>query len=118
MKNRSKNRTGIVFSTEQGRTCPECGMPVKSCICKGDNSAQKSDGTVRIWLEKKGRRGKAVTLIKGVPLENSELKNLLKDLKRKCGTGGTMKNNIMEIQGDFGEVLAGELTKLGYSVKL
>jgi len=65
----------------------------------------------------KGRKGKGVTLITGVPLSPAELKNLAKSFKKKCGCGGSVKNNIIEIQGDKRDVLEQELTDLGYKVK-
>jgi len=73
---------------------------------------------VRLHRETKGRGGKAVTLIKGLPLAGEELKSLAGQLKRKCGVGGAMKDNIIEIQGDQREFLKGELEKLGYTVKI
>ncbi len=65
----------------------------------------------------KGRKGKGVTLITGVPLAQAELKNLAQSFKKKCGCGGSVKNNIIEIQGDKRDVLEQELTSLGYKVK-
>jgi len=67
--------------------------------------------------ETKGRRGKGVTLITGVPLHNGELKRLGKQLKRRCGSGGTVKDGVIEIQGDHRDLLVEELQKLGYTVK-
>ncbi len=65
----------------------------------------------------KGRKGKGVTLITGVPLAPAELKNLAQSFKKKCGCGGSVKNNIIEIQGDKRDLLEQELTGLGYKVK-
>jgi translation initiation factor 1 len=65
----------------------------------------------------KGRKGKGVTLITGLPLENDSLKELAKKLKQKCGTGGTVKNGIIEIQGDHRQLLAEHLNLLGYKAK-
>jgi len=77
-----------------------------------------TDGIVRISRQTKGRKGAGVSLVTGVPLDGKELKNLAKKLKQKCGTGGTIKSGIIEIQGDHRDTLKQELTKLGYTVKL
>ncbi len=111
---------GLVYSTEFGRMCPQCNKPVKKCNCKKKQTISqsiKSDGIVRLMLEKKGRKGKGVTLITGLPLDHDALKNLAKSLKQKCGCGGSVKNGIIEIQGDQRNVLEKELKSLGYKVK-
>ncbi len=77
-----------------------------------------SDGIVRISRQTKGRKGAGVSLVTGVPLDDKNLKNLAKQLKQKCGTGGTIKSGIIEIQGDHRDLLKQELLKLGYTVKL
>ena len=76
------------------------------------------DGIVRLHRETKGRGGKAVTLVKGVPLGGAELKSLARALKQKCGVGGSLKGDVIEIQGDQRKLLKGELEKRGYTVKL
>jgi len=78
----------------------------------------KNDGIVRIGRETKGRKGKGVTLITGVPLNSTALKDLAKRLKQKCGTGGTIKEGIIELQGDHRTRLLTELEAEGYKVKL
>jgi translation initiation factor 1 len=78
----------------------------------------KTDGIVRIHRETKGRKGKGVTLLTGIPLPAEELKTLAKSLKQKCGTGGTVKDGVIEIQGDQRQLLLAELQKLGWKVKL
>lgn len=112
---------GLVYSTEHGKTCPECRAPVDDCRCE-DTSEQKRlaglDGIVRIRRETSGRKGKGVTTISGVPLPQAELKTLAKTLKQRCGTGGAVKDGIIEIQGDHRETLQQALTSLGYQVKL
>jgi len=82
----------IVFSTDQGRMCPECSKPVGDCSCKSQESIPDSDGVVRISLDGKGRRGKQVTVVTGIPLLPADLKALAKKLKARCGTGGTSKD--------------------------
>ncbi len=116
MKAQNKD-TSIVYSTEFGKICPGCNKPKEKCICRKKQPPPESDGIVRIMKETKGRKGKSVTLITGVPLENEGLKILAKSLKQKCGSGGSLKNGVIEIQGDHGDVLGKELGKLGYKVK-
>lgn len=114
---KSKNR-GVVYSSEHGRMCPRCGNPGAACICnRSSDPAASGDGVVRIRREVKGRRGKAVTTVSGVPLAAPELKDLAAELKRMCGTGGSLKNGIIEIQGDHREALHAELEKRGFTVK-
>ena len=108
---------GLVYSTDTGRTCPGCGHPVKQCCCK-EKSRQQGDGVVRISRQTKGRKGSGVCLIAGIPLGEAELKKLAKQLKKKCGSGGAVKNGIIEIQGDHREVLVETLIKLGFRAKL
>jgi translation initiation factor 1 len=112
-----KRAQGLVYSTEFGTMCPRCDKPVKSCTCKSQPAPQKSDGIVRLMRETKGRKGKGVTLISGVPLNNEYLKKLAKTLKQKCGSGGSIKNGVIEIQGDHRDLLENEISKLGYKVK-
>ena len=72
---------------------------------------------VRVGRETKGRKGKGMTVVTGVPLHPEELKSLAKELKQKCGTGGTVKGATIEIQGDHRDLLVGELQAKGYTVK-
>jgi len=114
-----KGREGIVYSTESGRMCPICGRPAANCKCKSEKSAPPSgDGIVRVRREVNGRGGKTVIVISGIPLAESEMRDLAKQLKNRCGTGGSVKNGCIEIQGDKRDLLVSELTKLGYKVKL
>lgn len=108
---------GLVYSTESGKMCPDCHKPAVKCVCRKGQSIPKSDGIVRLMRETKGRKGKGVTLITGVPLDHDGLKGLAKSLKQKCGSGGSLKNGIIEIQGDHRDVLEKELGRLGYKVK-
>ena len=77
----------------------------------------RTTGVVRVGRETKGRKGKGVTLITGVPLAAAELDKLAKQLKQKCGAGGAVKNGVIEIQGDHRDMLVAELSKQGYTVK-
>lgn len=111
-----------VYSTEQGRICPRCDKPVKKCRCGPPRArtAQKTsgDGIVRLGREIKGRKGKGVTTISGLDLESRQLKDLAAELKKKCGCGGSIKNGIVIIQGDHRPLLAEELKRKGYKVKM
>ena len=116
---RQKNSSGrLVYSTEAGRLCPQCQRAIASCVCGKDAPAANGDGIVRLHRETKGRGGKAVTLIKGLPLAGTELKALAKVLKQKCGVGGALKEQSIEIQGDQRQILKTELEKLGFTVKI
>ncbi|MFT7128396.1 MAG: translation initiation factor 1 [Gammaproteobacteria bacterium] len=110
----------VVYSTDSGRQCPDCKHPKNKCICKQKKQqrAAPSDGIVRLQLQTKGRKGKGVTLITGLPLSQTELKQLAKDLKQRCSTGGSIKDDIIEIQGDQRKVLERILLDRGYTVKI
>lgn len=103
----SKN-TRLVYSTDQGRIKPQNQTP----------SRPKGDGIVRLRLETKGRKGKGVTTVSGVDLPETELLTLAKQLKQLCATGGSVKEGIIEIQGDHRPKLQAKLEELGFKVKL
>lgn len=108
----------LVYSSESGRICPTCNKPVAGCVCRKPKAfTPPSDGVVRVGRETKGRKGKGMTLITGVPLPSDELKKLAKELKQKCGTGGTLKDGVIEIQGDHREKLIELLQAKGWTVK-
>lgn len=109
--------SGIVYSTEHGKMCPDCGEPMAKCRCRQKQPAPNGDGIVRVSRETKGRKGKGVTLITGVPLHPEGLRNLAKELKQSCGSGGTVKEGVIEIQGDHRDSLVEALSKKGYVVK-
>lgn len=109
--------TRPVYSTEQGRLCPVCGAPKHAGKCAEQSSA-KGDGKVKIQRQTKGRNGKAVTCISGLALPDSELKLLAAQLKKKCGCGGTVKDETIEIQGDYREKIRDELLALGHKAVL
>jgi translation initiation factor 1 len=92
--------------------------PTIRCICGKGNMGIPNDGIVRIGRETKGRKGLGISVIAGVPLDDKGLKTLAKQLKQKCGTGGTVKSGTIEIQGDHRDLLKQELLKIGYTVKL
>jgi translation initiation factor 1 len=113
----------LVYSTGPGRLCPECTRPLAECRCRRSKPAQPAvavpsgDGIVRISRETKGRKGKGVTVINGVPLAGDALEDLATRLKKRCGSGGTVHEGTIEIQGDHRDTLVAELGKLGYTVK-
>ena len=118
MKKSSEANSRLVYSSEFGTICPKCRKPKNACVCKKKKTVPPpSDGIVRLMRETKGRKGKGVTLITGLPLAGDGLKQLAKSLKQTCGTGGSIKNGVVEIQGDHRDVLENELQKLGYTVK-
>ncbi len=118
MTKRARNDSRLVYSTDTGRRCPQCHRPVADCVCGKDRPASLGDGIVRLHRETKGRGGKCVTLVRGLPLAGTELKALAKELKQKCGVGGSVKEDCIEIQGDQREILKPELEKRGFTVKL
>ena len=117
MSGKSHKGGGLVYSTGMGRMCPSCSQPAAQCRCRQLEAAEPVDGIVRVGRQTKGRKGKGVTLISGLPLDREDLKKLGQQLRRKCCSGGTVKNGTVEIQGDHCDVLIKELTKLGYRVK-
>ena len=107
----------LVYSTDGGRACPGCRQPVGRCACTGKSAAPAGDGVVRVARETQGRNGKGVTVVSGLALDDAALLRLGKQLKAACGCGGTVKNGVIEVQGDHRERVAEELEKRGWSVK-
>ena len=110
----------LVYSTESGRICPGCGQPVAACTCREQQKAAArpaTDGIVRVSLDTKGRKGKGVTVVKGVALDDAALVQLGKALKSACGSGGTTKDGVIEIQGDHRDAVIALLQKQGMTVK-
>jgi translation initiation factor 1 len=108
---------GRVYSTAHGRMCPQCDKPIAECSCRKGSQTADSDGVVRVGRATKGRKGRGVTLVTGVPLDETGLKELGKQLKTKCGAGGTVKDGVIEIQGDHRDALLEELKERGWMVK-
>lgn len=107
----------LVYATGEGAICRGCGKPAGHCSCRRAAAAPRGDGIVRVSRETKGRKGKGVTLIAGVPLDEEKLAALAKELKQRCGTGGTVKGGVIEIQGDHRDRLVEELESRGLRVK-
>lgn len=108
----------IVYSSDHGRICPECQKPDSACICK-ENARQAilGDGNVKLRRETKGRGGKSVVVISGLPLDQGQLQALLKELKRMCGSGGTVKDGAIEVQGEHIDTIRVALVKKGFKPK-
>ncbi len=118
MAERKDNQSDLVYSTAHGKMCPTCGKPVAACECGKKKAIPNAGGTVVVRRETKGRRGKAVTVISGVSLDKEGLRELAKRLKQKCGSGGTVKEGVIEIQGDHRETVVELLRKEGYNAKV
>lgn len=117
MSFKKKKSGGLVYSTESGRLCPDCQQPSDQCRCSKKSAPAKSGGAVRVSRETKGRKGKTVTIISGLPLSGSQLLDLAKQLKQKCGSGGAVKDGQIEIQGEHRDKLVEILNAMGYSAK-
>jgi translation initiation factor 1 len=111
---------GLVYSTDAGRMCPTCRRPVAQCTCRAQAAAAaapRGDGIVRVSRETKGRGGKAVTVIRGVDADAAALAALAKQLKAVCGSGGTVKDGVIEVQGDHCDRAIAHLQQAGHTVK-
>lgn len=109
-----------VYSTGVGRICPGCGWPAKDCKCSSKRTVDESvPGRVvaKLRLEKKGRGGKTVTVVYDLPDNAAFLKDLAQDLKRACGTGGSVSENTIELQGDLRDRVRAHLSRKGWLVK-
>ena len=108
---------GLVYSTDNGRMCPGCRQPASACVCGKRKAVAKSDGVARVSRSSKGRGGKTVTLVTGLALDETALAQLGKQLKAVCGSGGTVKEGVIEVQGDHCEKVMQALLRHGYSAK-
>jgi translation initiation factor 1 len=112
-----RGRDATVYSSEHGRICPHCGLPAKRCQCRASPRSRPrdaaGDGIARVRREKKGRGGKTVTTIEGLPLPSSEIESLAAELRRHCGAGGTLKDGVVEIQGDHADKIVAALEERG-----
>ena len=109
--------SGLVYSTESGRMCPGCRKAVLACTCGQATPLPVGDGVLRVSREKAGRGGKTVTVVRGALLDEAALAALAKRLKAACGSGGTAKGGVIEIQGDHADRLLAWLKQIGFAVK-
>lgn len=109
---RTAGAGGLVYSTEQGRICPHCRQPVAGCSCVR-RAAPAGNGLARVACDTQGRRGKAVTVVRGLVLEEDALAHLARALKAACGVGGTLKAGVIELQGEHVERVLAELAARG-----
>ena len=107
----------IVYSTGIGPRCPNCLRALNECVCRKGTPGKASDGIVRVSRETQGRRGKGVTVISGLGLATADLEALATQLKKRCGSGGTVDADRIEIQGDHRDTLVTELTTRGWTVR-
>lgn len=108
----------LVYSTEGGRMCPGCRRPVTACVCQAARATGPGGtGPVRVSRESKGRGGKTVTLVRGLPLPAAELETLGRQLRGHCGSGGTVKDGVVEVQGDHVERVLAWLQQQGHAAR-
>jgi translation initiation factor 1 len=110
----------LVYSTDAGRVCTGCGWPARNCMCSQKAAASEpipARIVAKLRMEKKGRAGKTVTVVDGLPQNAGFLKDLGQELKRACGTGGTVIDGAVELQGDLRERVRECLLKKGFVVK-
>jgi translation initiation factor 1 len=109
----------IVYRSDVGRICPGCQRPVAQCACKDarGKSARPGTGAVRVSRATQGRGGKIVSVVAGLPLGREELATLAAELKRRCGSGGTVRGGVIEIQGEHRDTLVDELVKRGFAAQ-
>jgi translation initiation factor 1 len=125
----------LVYTTDGANNCPDCKRPLRKCQCKTSsktsskssgkdqgknftNSQGQRDGIIRIGRETKGRKGSGVTLISGLQLTDKELQQCARQLKTLCGSGGTIKQGVIEIQGDHRQLIKQHLEQRYAQVKL
>ena len=111
-------KSNLVYSTALGRTCPKCEKSKDKCTCsKKKKQVINSDDRIRVCRETKGRKGKGVSIITGLPLDQTALKKLAKELKKRFGCGGTVHDGVIEIQGNHRDLIVEELIKRGFDAK-
>jgi translation initiation factor 1 len=107
----------LVYSSDGGRLCPDCGAVAGACRCRAAAAGSAGDGVVRVGRETKGRKGAGVSVVSGVPLDEAGLKTLAGELKKACGSGGTLRDGVIEIQGEHRDRLVTLLQARGWTVK-
>ena len=107
----------LVFSSDGGECCPRCELPFIVCDCTEEQATHEGASTVVVARETKGRKGKGVTVVRGLGGTADEIARLGKELKKRCGSGGTVKDGVIEIQGEHRDTLVAELSRRGFAVK-
>lgn len=117
-KSAPRDGGGIVYTTGVGERCPNCLRPARECVCrKGTPGKTTSDGVVRVSRETQGRKGRGVTVISGLRVAAAELESLATELRKRCGSGGSVENGRIEIQGDHRDRVVEELSRRGFRAK-
>ena len=109
--------SGLVYSTEGGRMCPGCRQSVAACCCKAASCVPAGDGVAKVARSTKGRGGKCVTTVTGLALDAAALVAFGKVLRSACGSGGTVKDGVLEVQGDHVERALQVLAQHGHRAK-
>ena len=115
-----RDRGRLVYSTDVGSVCPDCGWPQRDCKCSNQRAASDpvpARVVAKLRMEKKGRGGKTVTVVYDLPRNAVFLKELSQELKRACGTGGAVAAGAIELQGDLRDRIRDVLTRKGFIVK-
>ncbi len=115
-----KSNIRLVYSTATDGKCAVCGWPQRDCKCSSQrpsNAPVPARIVAKLRMEKKGRGGKTVTVVYGLPQNDAFLRDLVQDLKRACGTGGAVAEGEIELQGDLRERVREALAKKGFVVK-
>src|ERR1700749_1360676 len=107
----------LVYSTGIGTLCPNCRRAVRECVCPKNAPGAAKPAAVRVGRATQGRAGKGVTTVTGLPLSSADLESLAAKLKKRCGSGGTVRDGVIEIQGEHRDTLVQELIKLGWDAK-
>lgn len=111
----------LVYSSDKGRVCPTCGWPADNCQCSSRQGrateAVPNRPVAKMRMEKKGRGGKTVTVLYGLPHNTEFLATLCSELKRACGCGGAATDDGVELQGDLRDRVRAHLERKGFTVK-
>lgn len=114
-----RNNARTVYSTDRGKICPGCGWPQDDCKCSSSLVRDEPVPvriTAKLRMEKKGRGGKTVTVVYGLPRNTAFLRDLTQELKRACGTGGAAVEDGVELQGEMRDRIRDFLQKKGWTV--